>query len=1582
MSLGSIQQIQILHVDDDPSITELTAKFLERESDRFTVETANSADEGIDRIDDRPPDCVISDYNMPGKNGLEFLRAVRKEHPDLPFILFTGKGSEAVASDAISAGVTDYLQKQGGNEQYELLANRARNAVRARRQTERADRQEQLMRLTEFAGDTGGFELDVDSEEVLLTDGTRRLVGLSDDTQLTQEETIELYHPDDQSDVRETFQRAGETGEQRRGTWRLQTLHGDERLVDVTIVPVTEDGEVTTFQGAVHDVTDQRKRTQDLEQIETLFQHAQDSLFLIDVGEEFTVERVNPAYEMATGLSADWLEGRNAREIFGEQQGATVERRYSDCVQCREPLEYTEKLRFDGDMTEWETRIAPVVFDGSVEYIVGATRDVTARKERERELSRLQQAIDDANVPITLADPTQAGTPLVYVNNAFEEMTGYTPEEALGRNYQFLQDTGTNPEKAATLREAIDNEEQISVELRNYRKDGTEFWNRLTVTPIYDDGGDLVRYLGTQKDVTERKERERELRRERRFIEQALDTLDDLFYVLDTDGSFRRWNDRVPQVTGYTDAELTEMRAVELFPEEDRKTIADAIETAKSGETVTVEANLLTTDGDRRPYEFTGAPLDDPDGNTTGLVGVGRDLTDRRQRERRFQALVEESNDMITVVDADGVFQYQSPTVERILGYDPEETIGDVAWEYIHPDDRADMIEVLERGIADPAANPVVEYRVRHADGSWRWLEANGNNQLDNPAVEGYVINSRDITARKEREQELTQAQSLMTKIEQLADVGAWEYDADTEALVTTDGVHRILGLEPDADLTLEEAFEYFHKEDRERLIERFNECLETGRPYEIDVRLTTTDGAEEWVTARVERITDSEDAAVVRGYVQLITGRKQMERDIERERDRFTGIVETVPVGITVHDGDGSILFVNEQMESIVGRTLADLEGNPHDDSQYDLVDKHGEPLGSGETPLDQVVSQGTAVHNQVVGARRPSGERVWLSVSGAPQYNDDGEVERTVFAFEDITEQRELEVELSEILGRISDAFFALDDEYRVTHMNSRAEELLEVSEAELLGTGICDAYPKAGETDKITDVFHHAMDTQTPQDLELYYEPLGFWIDGTVYPSESGVSVYFRDATEQKQREQELQKYGTIIEALSDAVYVLDEEARFTFVNDEFVELVGYDRETILGSTPSLIKDEDAVARGEEELGRLLSSEGPASVVFEVTIHPKDGDPIVCQDHMGVLPYDGDQFNGSVGTLRNITEQKARARELETVHSQYRTLVENMPDGGVFLFNDDLEYVQAGGQELTDVGLSSEEVIGATPHDLFPEEIADGLARYYRATLDGASHAFEQKYDGEQYHIQTTPVETGDGEVAYGMAVSTNVTERIEQRQELERQKTQLEEFASIVSHDLRGPLAVAEGNLELARESCESDLLAEAAGAIERSQALIDDLLTLARQGETVAETEPVGIESVAESSWRTVGTGEATLDIDAAQVIEADRSRLQELLENLYRNAVEHGDEAVTISVGVLDDGFYVEDDGPGIPPEHREDVFEYGYSTAPDGTGFGLSIVQQVVDALGWEIRITDGSKGGARFEITGVSFTERRPRS
>lgn len=222
---------------------------------------------------------------------------------------------------------------------------------------------------------------------------------------------------------------------------------------------------------------------------------------------------------------------------------------------------------------------------------------------------------------------------------------------------------------------------------------------------------------------------------------------------------------------------------------------------------------------------------------------------------------------------------------------------------------------------------------------------------------------------------------------------------------------------------------------------------------------------------------------------------------------------------------------------------------------------------------------------------------------------------------------------------------------------------------------------------------------------------------------------------------------------------------------------------------------------------------------------------------------------------------------------------------------------------------------------------------------------------------------------------------VVERERMRsEELQRANERLEEFARTIAHDLRNPLNVASGNIDMARDESDDDRLVATAAALDRMEAIISGTLTLARSGTVIDAPESVSLAEVAHRAWKTVETKQATIEIEAEFHIAADADRLQQLFENLFRNAVEHAGPAVTVRVGALPEGFYVEDDGPGIPEDHRESVFDAGFTTIPDGTGFGLSIVKQIADAHGWGISAGDGTDGGARFEITGVEMDASAP--
>ncbi|MFC6873966.1 hybrid sensor histidine kinase/response regulator [Halobellus marinus] len=330
------------------------------------------------------------------------------------------------------------------------------------------------------------------------------------------------------------------------------------------------------------------------------------------------------------------------------------------------------------------------------------------------------------------------------------------------------------------------------------------------------------------------------------------------------------------------------------------------------------------------------------------------------------------------------------------------------------------------------------------------------------------------------------------------------------------------------------------------------------------------------------------------------------------------------------------------------------------------------------------------------------------------------------------------------------------------------------------------------------------------------------------------------------------------------------------------------------------------------------------------------------------------------------------------------QYRVLFEEAPVMVVFTRSVDGEPI------IDDCNRSFAERLGYERAELR----GTPLARYYteestnRLLEKGYQRALTGEFVREQRTLLTrddeeiltilraSPRRNPEGEIVGTHALFLDITNE-QQVTELKRKNERLDEFTSVVSHDLRNPLNVAQGHLELVREERDDEHLAVVASAHDRMEALIDDLLRLARASEAATETDVVDLKSLLNGCWGNVDTADAILDIDIDRAVDGDETRLKQVFENVFRNSIDHGRADVTVTVGELDDGFYIEDDGPGIPASDRDDIFDAGFSTSPDGTGFGLSIVKQVIEAHGWAIDVTEGSDGGARFEITDVTFAD-----
>jgi len=247
------------------------------------------------------------------------------------------------------------------------------------------------------------------------------------------------------------------------------------------------------------------------------------------------------------------------------------------------------------------------------------------------------------------------------------------------------------------------------------------------------------------------------------------------------------------------------------------------------------------------------------------------------------------------------------------------------------------------------------------------------------------------------------------------------------------------------------------------------------------------------------------------------------------------------------------------------------------------------------------------------------------------------------------------ELRRELDDVFERIDDAFYALDGELRFTYVNEQAEELLERGSDDLLGARLTDAFPGT----ELADQYRTCLETQEPTSFETYSERLSFWLEANVYPSESGLSVYFRDITEQKRREQELEQYERIVETVDDGVYALDDDARFVMANEALCEMIGLDREDLMGEHARIVFEHDALAERAAEAASRVSSGERDVATMEYNLVTDDGDRIPVETRFGPFPFgDGE---GRCGVVRDVSDRKRREHKLERQRERLEALNE---------------------------------------------------------------------------------------------------------------------------------------------------------------------------------------------------------------------------------------------------------------------------------------------------------------------------------
>ena len=962
--------IRVLYVDRDERETERVASALEAESGIREVLTETDPREGLSRLATTDVDCLVTGYDLPGMDGVEFVETVRERDAGVPVILFTGSGSEATASRAISAGVTDYIRKEPGGDGIDALLERMRTL---------SDDGGETMRQTRYDGATFERFVEAFPDVVFVVDDDGRYVDVlangsdsllyDDPEQLLGARFADVLPEDTADRFLRVLQDALDAGEGRRIEYRLDVQAGT-RWFEARVRPLSTEGERATAFWIARDITDRKRREREYEQI---FNSVNDAITVFDPGAGEITE-INEAYREMLGYDLDQIRELGIDGLSASDEGYTGERGWELIREVAatgeaETVEWRAE-REGGDRIWLEVTLTPAVIGGE-QRVLSIQRDITERRELERTYRDIFEGVSDGLV----VHDAETGE-ILEVNEQYCELTGYGREELLEGSVELIMPEGdpeyTYENVIERIREAREEGPQL-FEFKGERKDGGTFIGDVHLRTIEIRGRERV--LASVRDITERKRRERE-------YEQIFNGVNDAIVIQDPETAEPiDANETFLDRLGYDDvSEIRETGLEGLSADENGYTTERARELCRrameTGEPEVVEWQQETKDGDRRWIEATidSAVIRGED----RILSMQRDITERKRREWAIEALQQAARRLHRAEDAGEVASIAVETASEVLDLPMA-----VCWFHDAEAERLDPVAATdptrEAGLVSDLSSDRYEYAVFEAGTVTKY--APSERGTDNPLEVGVLLplgdhglvaaGRRTETGRLADETALDIAQVLtdhvttaLDRVERAAAVRESErrfrliaerideviYLATpdfSEALYVNPAYETIWGRSIDELYDDARKFlEAIDPRDRPRVESEFREMvadMRRGDPtdtYEFEYRIRQPGGEIRWVSATGYAVELSGEERRFVGIVEDITERKHREQRLEV----FNRILR--------HNLRNQLDVIRSHAETLTDRTEGD-----HADRIIAVVDDLA-AMGARARKTDQIMS------------------------------------------------------------------------------------------------------------------------------------------------------------------------------------------------------------------------------------------------------------------------------------------------------------------------------------------------------------------------------------------------------------------------------------------------------------------------------------------------------------------------------------------------------------------------------------------------------------------------------------------------
>ncbi|HSI76373.1 MAG TPA: PAS domain S-box protein [Lunatimonas sp.] len=1175
-------------------------------------------------------------------------------------------------------------------------------------------------------------------------------------------------------------------------------------------------------------------------------------------------------------------------------------------------FDFSHRIILPGNVTRWVHHLGRKLKDANGDIIAyeGTVQDITVHKENQQQLKLLESVVTNTTDAVIITDAGTRSDPtkrIIYVNEAFTKMTGYSAQEAIGKSPKMLQGPDSDKDEIDKLGKELQRVEACESILLNYDKYGEEYWVNLAISPITQEDGKITHYIAVERDITGQKNRELEnilisqislIFNDGKnlsvttskmcslfadfgnfdFVEIWLPNkannqiglidcrkktkIGDLFYQVSHGINSFKMDEDLPGLVWRERKAVfwDELQSMETFPRKLAATCAGVKSFMGFPFLYNDQVVGILVIGSAKPMD----KLSRFKSIFRKLEGIVGSEYSRKNLESDLSHLFDALPDIMCLTDTTGRILRINPAGCKLLGYREREILLKSFHEHVHPEDLSLTLNMLSKLCTNDS---VIQFENRCITKKEEilWLGWTCNTGIE----EGIIYaTAKNITKEKKLGKLNDQASSL-------AKIGSWELDlvnkGDNE-MYWSPMTRKIFEVDDSYNPTLTGGFEFYSEESKIRIQQAVKKLVKDRIDFDEDLLLITSTGKERWVRC-----------------------------------------------------------------------------------------------IGTGES------IQGKSV--KVFGS------------------------------FQDIHTSKILEIQIREILGSISDAFYAMDKYWNFTFFNKEAENLLKRNESELLGKSIWEEFPAAIGT-PLEEIFRRVASSGTPESFEYFFPGDGKWYEINTYPFDGGVSSYFRNIDGRRKTAEKLRKASEektmILESIGDAFFTVNKEFEVTYWNKKAEELVYVPREEIVGKN---FWDVIPYAK------KLISF-----TMFYKAL--KSGEMVAFEDvyrdkFLEVTAYPSE--TGLTIFLRDISERKRSEQEILAANERFEKVSEATNDA---IWDWDIEnksFFRGKGIEKffgDQVRRQIEEKDFWT--DNFDPAILDALKKsIYAAISNPKQSRWEMEYriikkNDQDVHVVDRGIIIRDmaGKAVRMVGAMTDISERKQHENklkelnqtlqnyahELEITNEQLEQFAFIASHDLQEPLRMISSFLEQLRRKY-GNLLDEkglqyihfATDGAKRMKQIILDLLEYSRAGKAESDIETVNLNQLLEDYLllrrKVIKEKEATITSGPLPIIPALKAPLTQTLHCILDNAIKYSkeSEAPKIKIKMEDTGDYwcisIEDNGIGIDSQFFEKIFiifqRLHNRSQYSGTGIGLAIAKKHVESWGGKIWMKSQPGVGSVFYFT-----------